>query len=143
MARAARMLLLLLPLGREARRCASDFASTDWATCEQLEIGAADGPGGLLFQGRIERVVAEEGPGAEGQHAGAEAPDELLLGRPVDLHGQDPLVAAGQPGEERLLEHVVVVEQAEVGVVADHDQVAAVVGGLAAGPARPARLRTW
>ena len=49
----------------------------------------------------------------------------------VDLHGQQPLVAAGQPGEERLLGHVLAVEQAEIGVVGHDDQIAALFGRLA------------
>ena len=73
------------------------------AQVRAVRDGAADGPGHLLLQGLVEGLVAEEGPRAEGQHAGAEAPDELLLRRPVHLDGQHPLVAAGQPGEERFL----------------------------------------
>ncbi len=96
-----------------------------------MEIGAADRPGGLLLQGAVEGLVAEERLGAKGQHPRAEAPDELLLGRAVDLDRQHPLVAAGQPGEERFLQEVFVVEQPEVGVVGHHDQVPPVIGRLA------------
>ncbi len=39
-------------------------------------------------------------------------------------------MGVGQPREQRLLEHVVVEEQPEIGVVAQGDDVASALGGL-------------
>ena len=98
--------------------------------------GAADGPGHFGFQGLV-KGLGIGGRGGRSVSAGAEAPDELLLRRPIDLHRQQPRMDAGQPGEDRLRGHLFAVEEAEIGVVGHDDQVAALVGRLAQQRTRP------
>ena len=67
----------------------------------------------------------------KGDEADAKAPHVVLLRRAVELHREDVPVERRKLGEERLAVDALLVDEPEVGVVADdHDSLAGLRGGL-------------